>query len=90
MRFEGFDPFVSSRIASHHIEAGILGILAVLFHFSLHPPQHLFEGCSMGNIETVLSSIIAAVIFTTFVVAGTMWYSSATTPISLFRPTRYQ
>lgn len=69
MRFEGFDPFVSSRIASHHIEAGILGILAVLFHFSLHPPQHLFEGCSMGNIETVLSSIIAAVIFTTFVVA---------------------
>ncbi|WP_284236291.1 hypothetical protein, partial [Gluconobacter cerinus] len=25
-----------------------------------------------------------------FVVAGTMWYGSATTPIELFGPTRYQ
>jgi hypothetical protein len=38
----------------------------------------------MGNIETVLSSSIAAVFFAAFVVAGTMWYGSATTPIELF------
>jgi photosystem II CP47 chlorophyll apoprotein len=44
----------------------------------------------MGNIETVLSSSIAAVFFAAFVVAGTMWYGSATTPIELFGPTRYQ
>jgi len=38
----------------------------------------------------VLSSSIAAVFFAAFVVAGTMWYGSATTPIELFGPTRYQ
>jgi photosystem II CP47 chlorophyll apoprotein len=44
----------------------------------------------MGNIETVLASAIAAVFFAAFIVAGTMWYGSATTPIELFGPTRYQ
>ena len=44
----------------------------------------------MGNIETVLSSSIAAVFWAAFVVAGTMWYGSAATPIELFGPTRYQ
>jgi photosystem II CP47 chlorophyll apoprotein len=44
----------------------------------------------MGNIETVLSSSIAAVFWAAFIVAGTMWYGSATTPIELFGPTRYQ
>ncbi|OMP13931.1 Photosystem antenna protein-like protein [Corchorus olitorius] len=58
---EGFDPFVPGGIASHHIAAGTLGILAGLFHLSVP-----------------------------FVVAGTMWYGSATTPIELFGPTRYQ
>ncbi|MFS7946330.1 Photosystem II CP47 reaction center protein [Helianthus anomalus] len=54
------------------------------------PPQRLYKGLRMGNIETVLSSSIAAVFFAAFVVAGTMWYGSATTPIELFGPTRYQ
>jgi len=44
----------------------------------------------MGNIETVLSSSIAAVFWAAFIVAGTMWYGSAATPIELFGPTRYQ
>jgi len=44
----------------------------------------------MGNIETVLSSSLAAVFFAAFVVAGTMWYGSATTPMELLGPTRYQ
>ena len=44
----------------------------------------------MGNIETVLSSSIAAVFFAAFVVAGTMWYGNAATPMDLFGPTRYQ
>ena len=43
----------------------------------------------MGNIETILSSSIAAVFFATFVVAGTMWYGSTTTLIELFGPIRY-
>lgn len=58
---EGFDPFVPGGIASHHIAAGILGILAGLFHLSVRPPQRLYVGLRMGNIETVLSSSIAAV-----------------------------
>ncbi|RZC47502.1 hypothetical protein C5167_040465 [Papaver somniferum] len=32
---EGFDPFVPGGIASHHIAAGTLGILAGLFHLSV-------------------------------------------------------
>ncbi|KAJ0442886.1 Photosystem II CP47 reaction center protein [Helianthus annuus] len=87
---EGFDPFVPGGIASYHIAAGTLGILAGLFHLSVRPPQRLYKGLRMGNIETVLSSSIAAVFFAAFVVAGTMWYGSATTPIELFGPTRYQ
>jgi len=44
----------------------------------------------MGNIEIVLSSSIAATFFAAFVVGGTMWYGSTTTPIELFGSTRYQ
>ncbi|KAK5842368.1 hypothetical protein PVK06_004715 [Gossypium arboreum] len=87
---EGFDPFVPGGIASHHIVAGTLGILAGLFHLSVRPPQRLYKGLRMGNIEIVLSSSIAVVFFAAFVVARTMWYGSATTPIELFGPTRYQ
>jgi len=35
----------------------------------------------MGNIETVLSSSIAAVFFAAFITSGTMWYGAAATPI---------
>ncbi|KAA3481147.1 photosystem II cp47 protein [Gossypium australe] len=72
---EGFDPFVLGGIASHHIAVGTLGILVGLFHLSVRPAQRLYKGLRMGNIETVLSSSIAAVFFAAFVVAGTMWVS---------------
>ncbi|MBA0637046.1 hypothetical protein Godav_029569, partial [Gossypium davidsonii] len=78
---EGFDPFVPGGIGSHHIVAGTLGILAGLFHLSVCPPRRLYKGLCMGNIKTVLSNSIAVMFFTAFVVAGTMWYGSATTPI---------
>ncbi|KAL1119797.1 hypothetical protein V6Z11_D01G126400 [Gossypium hirsutum] len=63
---EGFDPFVPRGIASHHIAARTLGILAGLFHLSVRPPQRLYKGLRMGNIETVLSSSIAAFFFAAF------------------------
>jgi photosystem II CP47 chlorophyll apoprotein len=44
----------------------------------------------IGNVETVLSSSIAAVFWAAFVVAGTIWYGSASTPVELYGPTRYQ
>ncbi|MGL5083619.1 MAG: photosystem II chlorophyll-binding protein CP47 [Microcoleaceae cyanobacterium] len=87
---EGFNPFNAGGIVAHHIAAGIVGIIAGLFHLSVRPPQRLYKALRMGNIETVLSSSIAAVFFAAFVVAGTMWYGSAATPIELFGPTRYQ
>jgi photosystem II CP47 chlorophyll apoprotein len=82
MGADGFDPY--GGVASHHIAAGILGILAGLFHLCVRPPQRLYNALRMGNIETVLSSSIAAVFWAAFIVAGTMWYGSATTPIELW------
>ncbi len=87
---DGFNPFNPGGVAAHHIAAGIVGIIAGLFHLTVRPPQRLYKALRMGNIETVLSSSIAAVFFAAFVVAGTMWYGTATTPIELFGPTRYQ
>ncbi|ASC69679.1 Photosystem II CP47 reaction center protein [Halomicronema hongdechloris C2206] len=86
----GFNPFNPGGIVAHHIAAGIVGIIAGLFHLTVRPPQRLYKALRMGNIETVLSSSIAAVFFAAFVVAGTMWYGSTATPIELFGPTRYQ
>jgi len=87
---EGFNPFNPGGIASHHIAAGALGLLASAFHLRIRPSDRLFEAICMGNIESVLSSSIAAVFFAAFVTSGTMWYGSATTPVELFGPTRYQ
>ncbi|PSB25746.1 photosystem II chlorophyll-binding protein CP47 [Stenomitos frigidus] len=86
----GFNPFNPGGVVAHHIAAGIVGIIAGLFHLSVRPPERLYKALRMGNIETVLSSSIAAVFFAAFIVAGTMWFGSATTPIELFGPTRYQ
>jgi photosystem II CP47 chlorophyll apoprotein len=87
---DGFNPFNPGGIVAHHIAAGVVGIIAGLFHLAVRPPERLYKALRMGNIETVLSSSIAAVFFAAFVVAGTMWYGNATTPIELFGPTRYQ
>jgi photosystem II CP47 chlorophyll apoprotein len=87
---DGFDPYNPGGIPSHHIAAGIVGILAGLFHLCVRPPQRLYNALRIGNIETVLSSSIAAVFWAAFVVSGTMWYGSAATPIELYGPTRYQ
>ncbi|KAK7817724.1 photosystem ii cp47 reaction center protein [Quercus suber] len=38
MGVEGFDPFVLGRKVYNHIAIRILGILAALFRFSVHPP----------------------------------------------------
>ncbi len=86
----GFNPFNPGGVVAHHIAAGIVGIIAGLFHLTVRPPERLYRALRMGNIETVLSSSLAAVFFAAFVVAGTMWYGNATTPIELFGPTRYQ
>ncbi|PKU72815.1 Photosystem II CP47 chlorophyll apoprotein [Dendrobium catenatum] len=60
---KGFNPFVMGGIASHHIVAGTLGILVGLFHLSVCPLHRLYKGLlRMGNIRTMLSSSIAAIL----------------------------
>jgi photosystem II CP47 chlorophyll apoprotein len=86
----GFNPFNPGGVAAHHIAAGIIGIVAGVFHLYVRPSKKLYRSLSMFNIETVLSSSIAAVFFAAFITSGTMWYGAATTPIELFGPTRYQ
>ena len=44
---KGFDPFVPGGIASHHIIAGTLGILAGIFHLSIRLPQRLYKELRM-------------------------------------------
>jgi photosystem II CP47 chlorophyll apoprotein len=87
---DGFDPYNPSGIPAHHIASGIVGMLAGIFHLSVRPSQRLYNALRIGNIETVLSSSIAAVFWAAFVVSGTIWYGSAATPIELYGPTRYQ
>ncbi|WAL59782.1 photosystem II chlorophyll-binding protein CP47 [Thermocoleostomius sinensis] len=86
----GFNPFNPGGVVAHHIAAGIVGIIGGLFHINTRPSENLYRALRMGNIETVLASGLATFFFAAFVVAGTMWYGSATTPIELFGPTRYQ
>jgi len=74
---DGFNPFNPGGIAAHHIAAGIFGIFAGIFHLTVRPPQTLYRALRMGNIETVLSSSIAAVFFAAFITSGTMWYGAA-------------
>ncbi|MBA0710993.1 hypothetical protein Golax_010231, partial [Gossypium laxum] len=75
---EDFDHFDPRGIASHHIAARTLGILAGLFHLSVHPPQRLYKGLRMGNIETVLSISIVFVFFCSFCCCQNyvVWFSN--------------
>ena len=43
----------------------------------------------MGNVEEVLSSSIAAVFFTAFVISALMWYGCVSGGLELFGPSRY-
>lgn len=85
-----FDPYNSSRIVSHHLAAGLLRIIAGLFHLCVRPSLRLYNTLRIRSIETVLASSTAAVRWAAFIVAGTIWYRAATTPIELFGTTRYQ
>jgi len=87
---EGFNPFSPGGIVANHIGAGLLGIVGGIFHITNRPGERLYRNLRMGSLEGVLASALAAVLFVSFVVAGTMWYGSATTPVELFGPTRFQ
>ncbi len=86
----GFNPFNPGGVVAHHIAAGIVGIVGGVFHMNVRPSENLYKGLRMGNIETVLASGLATFFFAAFVASGTMWYGTATTPVELWGPTRFQ
>jgi photosystem II CP47 chlorophyll apoprotein len=77
-------------VASNHIAAGALGFIISVWHIASRPQPSLYNIISMGNLEGVLSSSIAAVFFIGYIVSSSMWYASVTTPIELLGPSRYQ
>nr|YP_003795264.2 photosystem II 47 kDa protein [Chromera velia]ADJ66506.2 photosystem II 47 kDa protein [Chromera velia] len=87
---EGFNPFNLSGVPAHHIAAGTLGLLGGYFHLRVRPGLYLFLWAHMGNIETILASGIAALLFAALLTTASMWYGTVLTPITLFGPTRYQ
>ena len=82
-------PYCYGAISSHHITSGFLGLLAGIWHISSRPSSGLFSLLSMSNVESVLASSLAAVLFTTLITSSLMWYGSLTSAIELFGPTRY-
>lgn len=86
----GLTPYCYGVVPSNHISAGFIGLIAGIWHISSRPSAYLFRTLSMSNIESVLSSSIAAVFFTALITSSLMWYGSQTSAIELFGPTRYQ
>lgn len=87
---EGFNPYNMSGIPSHHIAAGTLGLLGGYFHIKTRPGLYIYNWAHMGNIETILGSGIAALLYAALITSASMWYGTVLTPITLFGPTRYQ
>lgn len=86
----GLTPYCYGVVSSNHISAGFLGLIAGIWHISSRPSSYLYKTLSMSNIESVLASSIAAVLFTSIITSSLMWYGSQTSAIELFGPTRYQ
>merc|ERR1711972_1114636 len=83
-------PFSYGAVPSNHIETGVLGILVSLWQVFSRPGPALFNFIRMSNLESVLSSSIAAVLSISLISSAVFWYGSVTSPIELFGPTRYQ
>ena len=77
-------------LPANHTLAGLAGVLVGLWHLTTRPGPTLYTLARLGDLEGVLATSIASVFFQTFLVSGLMWYGSATTPIELLGPSRYQ
>lgn len=86
----GLAPFCYGVISSNHIVAGFFGICIGLWHISSRPGPLLYKLLKMGNVEEVLSSSIAAVFLTAFLISAQNWYPGVSAALELFGPSRYQ
>ena len=71
----GLAPFCYGVISSNHIVAGLFGIFIGLWHMSTRPGKAIYKLLNMGNLEEVLWSSIAAVLFIALLISGAMWQS---------------
>ena len=86
----GLAPFCYGVISSNHIVAGLLGAVVGLWHMSSRPGKAIYKLLNMGNLEEVLWSSIAAVLFIGFLISGAMWYGCLSAATELYGPSRYQ
>ena len=69
---------------------GLLGAVVGLWHMSSRPGKAIYKLLNMGNLEEVLASSIAAVLFIAFLISGAMWYGCLSAATELYGPSRYQ
>merc|ERR1712157_349802 len=69
---------------------GFLGFILGLWHVSSRPGPYIYSLCGISNIDSVLSTSIISVLYTTLITSSTMWYGSLINPIELLGPSRYQ
>ena len=58
---EGFNPFNPGGVASHHIAAGTLGILAGVFHLTVRPPHRCGGRTVKWNTPAKIPNVPAAI-----------------------------
>lgn len=78
-----------SILPSHHIAAGLLGVLISIWKINSRSSFFIFKTLSLGNIESVLSSSLVSVFWFVFIIVSEVWYGSCTLPLELNGPTRY-
>merc|ERR1712187_1014792 len=77
----GLTPYYYRVIISNHIIVGFLGFILGLWHVSSRLRPYIYSLCGIGNIESVLSTSIASILYTTLITSSTMWYGSLTNPL---------
>ena len=83
-------PFSYGVITANHISAGLLSIFVGLWHIESRGGPLLYKLLRMGNIEGSLSSSIVVCAYAALGLSALSWYSSVSTPVELFGPSRYQ
>lgn len=71
-----FDAFNPKGLASHHLAAGLLGVLGGAFHLTCRPSLAVYTLLRVGNLETVLASSVVAVAWAAVIASAGMWYGS--------------
>jgi photosystem II CP47 chlorophyll apoprotein len=85
----GLTSYCYGVISSHHITAGLLGLILGVWHLSNRPAPLLYQLLVFGNIEGVLSSSLASVFGTAALTSFSMWFGSVVYPVELLGTSRY-